>query len=701
MTIDRFINKKLYKVIYDTTYIILILMLTPIYTTFAQSVRIAHEVHQKHILLKWAPDQPKLWIAGMKYGYKIERYTMVRDDLALPIPQPMKIIFNCAKPYPDSAWKAMYNATNDKYIPMAYELMYGKQFTKTPANASIAQIVEASKLFEKRYGMAIFCADQSFRTGILSGLAGVDSTVMPNEKYLYRVILCAPDTIAKADTGFVYADAGVETMHLKIKEIFVNFKDSAAEVYWYTGDYKKYYSGWYIERSDDGKNWVALHTQPIIQGASDVEMDKIYYTDSLPQNNKLYYYRVCGINYFGQRGPWSPVVKGMGKRRLPVLPIILGVVPLNNNQLTISWDFKEQYTEKIKHFEIYQSKKSTGRYKMIGKARKNQREFVVKNPLKVNYFYIKGVGVDSQQYNSTIHYYALKDSTPPAVPLGLRGKIDSTGRVYLYWNSNKEEDFRGYRLCYTNNLDEGIFNPFPTINDTFYVDSINIKTLTKKIYYGIGAVDNHFNFSGWSAMLELKRPDIIPPTSPLIVDITISISGVKLSWANSSSNDVAYQHLLRKQKNDSIFTIIYIDTVSKNKVSFYVDTKINTDQTYYYAMRAIDESNLKSVLSPAVKVLTPKNYYLNPIKEFKVTPKFEEGIVALSWQYTSKDSITAYLLYKKENNNPLKLYKTLPANMYEYNDKTVFINNNYSYTLRAKGINGKSSPFTQEITIKY
>ena len=42
----------------------------------------------------------------------------------------------------------------------------------------------------------------------------------------------------------------------------------------------------------------------------------------------------------------------------------------------------------------------------------------------------------------------LYDETPPAVPVKLTGKIDSTGIVRLEWKANTKKDLGGYHVLF-------------------------------------------------------------------------------------------------------------------------------------------------------------------------------------------------------------------------------------------------------------
>ena len=123
----------------------------------------------------------------------------------------------------------------------------------------------------------------------------------------------------------------------------------------------------------------------------------------------------------------------------------------------------------------------------------------------------------------------------------LAGRVDSCGIVLITWEKNSEPDFMGYKIFRANAEHEN----FIAVNHNLltanvFIDTINLNTLTKKIFYKVVAVDANFNNSEYSTPLELSRPDTIPPASALIKRIETMNGSVTLRLEPSPSNDIAY-----------------------------------------------------------------------------------------------------------------------------------------------------------------
>jgi hypothetical protein len=146
----------------------------------------------------------------------------------------------------------------------------------------------------------------------------------------------------------------------------------------------------------------------------------------------------------------------------------------------------------------------------------------------------------------------VPDTTAPNIPTGLKGRIDSNGLVYLSWYPNNDEDMEGYKVYYSHSPEHQFMQLtlLPTVN-THFVDSITLKTLTKKIYYRVVAVDKNNNHSDYSGILELKKPDIIPPTPPAIKNVTVLPNKAEIEFVATASTDAVAYIILRKENDGS------------------------------------------------------------------------------------------------------------------------------------------------------
>ncbi|QYS92162.1 hypothetical protein JJC04_06235 [Flavobacterium covae] len=111
------------------------------------------------------------------------------------------------------------------------------------------------------------------------------------------------------------------------------------------------------------------------------------------------------------------------------------------------------------------------------------------------------------------------DSIPPIAPQGLEGVIDTLGIIKLKWKPNTEPDLYGYKV-FRSYEKEGLYVELSTkvFNRTHYQDTITIKSLNKKVFYKLKALDIRYNESPLSNAFEIKKKDKIAPSIPVLSD---------------------------------------------------------------------------------------------------------------------------------------------------------------------------------------
>lgn len=276
------------------------------------------------------------------------------------------------------------------------------------------------------------------------------------------------------------------------------------------------------------------------------------------------------------------------------------------------------------------------------------------------------------------------DSIPPAAPVEVKGVIDSLGVVKLSWKPNQEPDILGYRVFRGNlegeELSQLTESPVEINN---YTDTVTVASLNSKVYYSIVAVDKRFNMSAYSEKLTLKKPDVVPPSSPVFSKYEVKNGTVVLNWINSSSDDVQSHKLFRQDmngKNTDWKQVFETDTLST-----FTDTDVVSNNTYRYAVFAVDESELLSKPSTPLTISVSNMQMQNAIKGFTLYADFVNQKIDLSWAKLPPD-VTEILIYKaKEDEKPV-LLRQIPVavnKVTRFEDKKVNPGNRYEYTIKA------------------
>jgi len=194
------------------------------------------------------------------------------------------------------------------------------------------------------------------------------------------------------------------------------------------------------------------------------------------------------------------------------------------------------------------------------------------------------------------------DTIPPEVPTGLSGEFVTNNTLVLTWDKNPDQDLEGYRLFSANgrNNEYGIISARQIESETF-VYEINPEFMVDSIYLKLSAGDHHSNYSDFSSVLALARPDVIPPSRPLLYKANPTPSGIEIGWGFSGSEDVARHELQRKNINLTNWETVLTVTPEEEEnyqagngedssETNYLDETMMEPGTYQYRLTAFDQS---------------------------------------------------------------------------------------------------------------
>ncbi|MBW1656224.1 hypothetical protein [Flavobacterium quisquiliarum] len=678
---------------------LIVLVFTIIHTNYAQQntakdsipvdkkigIEVIARVQKDRILLRWAVNDPIAWKKLNTYGYLVERYTVTRDNKTLQKPEKM-ILAQVSKPEAVELWEKLIDENDNAAI--VAQAIYGESF-EVGGTTNLESIVNLSQENEQRFTFALFSADKDFEIAKKAGLGFEDKTVKPNEKYAYRISSNVPEEQMHIDYGGIFIGLKDYEPLPKPMDFTAHFMDKNAMLSWNYKILSHIYGSYYVERSTDKKNFKRVTDKPYTSlNQQNENNSKFFYVDSIV-NSAQYSYRIQGITSFGELGPYSEVISGKGKSILQYVPHLTVKEFKNETTVNLIWEFPEEGDNEITGFELKRSDRDDDKYTTVIKNIPAKARNVVYNKLNpTNYFILTAIGKNGSNRASFPMLVQPVDSIPPAKPIGLKGVIDSLGVVKITWTPNKEKDLMGYRIYKAHNPDEEYsqltISPSEPNN---FEDKVVIKSLNSKVYYKVIAVDTHYNMSPFSEPLILKKPDVVPPTSPIFSNYEIRNGSIFLEWINSQSEDVAIHQLYRKENDQTDWSLLY---ETKNKEEKYQDKTVVEGNTYRYAIFAKDESNLVSNPSPEVALFVPKSSLLNAVKGFFAQPNKMNNTIDLSWEYTGTNA-DKFEIYKGSDKEPLQLIQVVTGNVKRLSDPTITINTNYKYGIRAVSKDGRMS----------
>jgi gliding motility-associated-like protein len=251
------------------------------------------------------------------------------------------------------------------------------------------------------------------------------------------------------------------------------------------------------------------------------------------------------------------------------------------------------------------------------------------------------------------------------------------------WRTIKKIPYINGNQDYTCN--DTISYPFCDYNDVYY--RIRFKIKSAVFSESVSNVGSNGPFR-----------DNTPPTNARndTVSIKHDQSGYPvLGWSFSASNDIAGYQILRSDIPSTGF--FPIDTVS-SEISIYTDTTVNACETsYIYSIVAIDKCGKMSTASMPTKeiqtiLLTIPN--IDPCEK-KATLNWNRYI-------NMPEELGGYKIYRKQDNGPYSLIKTLGAYSNSFSDVFQFKNGSvYTYFVKAFAASGSATSSSCEKSILY
>ena len=666
-----------------------------VFKLHSQSIVSKYLVKDKAVVIRFVSQNNTLWEECKTKGFKIERTEVASISDTNTID---KLVFTQITPVPlkpldklSKDWESIISTTD--YGAFIYKGLYGTPVAKDEKSKQSLQVI---------WGMLMKQADLNVESAKLLGLYFKDTEINSGKMYLYRISVVEKVGPPKYKATF-FVDSKIESYLPPISLKLAGIKQKQISLSFEAKKNEAYYSGFILERSLDSVNgFEPVTKKPLIYIVGEHEKNKVNIThqDTLPDTKQFYFYRLKGITYFGVTGPYSDVIKVKGKAAIGSYPFIDSVKLVNKEtQLKINFHFlKEANLSIIKGLIITRSDKSGKASAVISQKLLPPLTtyFIDENPLATNYYKVLALTFDGDTVSSFEGFGMLPDRTPPEVPSEIKGFIDSIGLVHLNWKANLDKDLQGYRIFRKNDLTEELAERTRRIVTTnTYVDTVDLKTLTKFIYYSLTSVDKVFNNSKYSSVIKLKRPDIIAPVAPVFIQTSHNNKNVELKWYRSTSDDIEKYELYRINFKTKIPEKLKEWGVA-DTTAFYNDSLAEVGETYQYKLVVYDDSKNKSEsISPFVIYETGLR---KPITDFNYIIDLEKRNIHLNWSY-SQQNIYNFIIYKAKQGEPFRIYKTVKPAQLSLIDTNVFPGTVYLYQIKATYVSGVESKLSKEIKV--
>ena len=422
-------------------------------------------------------------------------------------------------------------------------------------------------------------------------------------------------------------------------------------------------------------------------------------------------YGIRGVDAFGDTSEVTLITAYGVDMTPPSAPAIYFAESIAPNKIQLKWQMPEENYD-LDKFHILLAGSLDGDYEtVVTNLAGSNRSYEYSNEINTNrsyYFIVVAQDTAGNQRMSLPTYVQIVDSIPPAAPINLRGIIDSMGIATITWDQGKEDDLVGYRIYMANNP-EHEFAQLTKESTPMNVwhDSIELVALDKKVYYKVAAVDRSNNFSAFSTMLSLDRPDIVRPGAPAVHPTSSDTKGVKLFWSLSPSNDVVAYIIYRKNVSKLDTSYHRITRIQSKIMTEWLDTTAVYEQIYEYIIKAQDKSGLLSDATFPIKGRRMFDVAFLKIESLVAEYKNDYGAVYLRWNNSIKktDFESApkfyYYLYRKVNEEPWKKIKQLDAAALSFLDRDLKTNGSYKYGIKIVTEDGKSGVISESNPIIY
>jgi hypothetical protein len=622
--------------------------------------------YQAKIALRWNVNNYQIFKQLVSDGVFIDRLILDKEN------KPESTGWVRLNQSPVKAWPLdrIQNSqyASDTAVALAAQGLYGQ--TEFPKELSLIEQISYQDMDRQNRHLIVSLSAGTKRDAATVAGLGYEDYIEPDtlKSYVYRISPAVPSgETGKIEPGFIYV-AGVDLLYNPFSTKLKTRKGENTVVIHWPAD-QNLFTGYFIERSENGKDFKQLNktiylpdTEP---DSSAFEGQHFYYYDSVA-NYIPYYYRITGVDAFGDKMMFSDTIMSHG---IDLTPPVSPELHMNkeDRKLTFTWG-KAEGTD-LKGYFLLRGKTIHARDGLVAEElfspETNQFELTLPNNFKSSFYRLMSVDTSGNMSFSNAVYAFIPDVTPPAPPTGLSGFIDTLGIVHVSWAlDTTDEAIRGYKIFTANQADHQFLPIEDLVADTTYTFQTELKTLTKKLFVRIVAIDGSYNHSDFSKVLTLTKPDIVPPVPPQILDYKNSDKGIEIFWSSDNSNDFLHTILFRKQNGEDLWQEIYRSA----KVTSYLDKNVKPGTAYEYTLQAVDSSGLVSAYASPLYVRTSNS---NPVEKIGFTGTYNSGtkMVRLRWN-KSAEAVQYFILYK-DSGEGLITYKSIPASELTFEESGV------------------------------
>ncbi|MEL7427100.1 MAG: hypothetical protein AAFN81_29170, partial [Bacteroidota bacterium] len=536
------------------------------------------------LILRWATDNPSLYVAGKQNGYLLQKATANSTSFET---------IETVKPLSAIAIDQLLQRHPDDDAALVAAQIQLTNFDSLYAGGT--DLLDGYQQHNNRMlglNFVNLSADLSAPAAAILGFRKVLYNYQAKEKAIYRIV-CLDEQQQGLDTAYHYHNGTLSWLP-PVDELLFEQQGARLQIKWDYLDMSAFYTAYDVYRSESIEGpYTKLNTRPIYTANEEAKFNFHFDTIAL---GSTYHYKVRAYSSFGVMGPFSKAFSHRMLDQSVGYTAINASAAGNHESIELSWEpqIKPEERSKLKGVRVFKSNQESGTYRALHPdfLPVDTRSFIdtLIRDERMHFYRIVAYNQDEVEKSSSVIMANYIDTIAPAPPANLFGYIDSLGIARIIWQPNAERDLEGYRIYKSNRPDGTYYHTHDLLHrDNEFADTVGLKFLTKQVYYKVAAVDFNNNHSGYSDLLILERPDTIPPAAPHITDYQKTAETVQLQIIPSSSTDVNATYVER-----SCYGKVDTFALSVGQTTF-TDSLLGALQgNIQYQIIAVDDSNNQS-----------------------------------------------------------------------------------------------------------
>ncbi len=654
--------------------ILLILCLLPFWVS-SQDLKIYAKLDGDTSYFTWVNKSAEDWRKSTTYGYKISIFNQDGEKIVVDTIFPKLL-----------KYKDLPIADEGRLL---YELAYNKEVALAIYGSDVYEKADREEVEEELYETFYFtaCKDRKLLRD-----AGFLFSYDLDKNQTYNVSLALMNDVdRKVSSSITFVPSEYKAPELP--ELSSKWKSKRVDLSWSHQGYTDVFNFYDVYFSKDGQSWMKTDSTIVNFSGEESHPDLLLNSvvKQVPHNDSTYWFKLHGIDFFGDRTKAFSIVKGSASKGIQVSPYWISIQQLRSNEAHLKWNIPEAVRPEVQEYRIYVSEYYDGPYipDTIGIS-PSIFEMKRRIPFKSAYFRIIAVDKNQEEFASFPQLIVGVDTLAPAVPVNLKYEIDTTGILNITWDENDEEDFIGYKLfyCYDTTVDMTLaHNNY--LGRPAFKDTLELKTTNREVYYKAIAVDRRNNRSEFSEVLVVTKPDVLAPVEPVFLEAKGGPASASLIWYKSISDDVAEQRLFRKKIADGQWDLIEVwDSVIDTT---FEDKELEALQKYVYTLQVIDRAGNESDPSRPVMVMPTPDYRGFDLERWRISVDDEEVLIEHDYELNPEDRV---LIYRRKEGESLYSIGEFEEGEQRFTDPAIEKGRSYQYALKVVFREGIETPLS-------